>query len=292
MSKPRDTVSAYCFSAPALVLLMFVLVLPAFLGLRMSFFQWQLSALRTQPVFVGFENYRELFSSIHFWASVRTTLVFTLSVVVLEVVLGLALALVLEHGVPGLRFFRTVFVLPMMIAPVVVGVLWGFLYHPQFGKINYALQAFELGPVLWLANPRLALLSVILTDVWQWTPFVFLVLLAGLQGIPQHLLYAAKVDGANYMQTLLHIKIPHIAPVLGIATVLRLIDSFRGLVVIMTLTNGGPGVATEILPLNLQRIAFEDHRLGKASAVAVLLFLLTSLLTCIFILLTMRRQAR
>lgn len=94
MSKPRDTVSAYCFSAPALVLLMFVLVLPAFLGLRMSFFQWQLSALRTQPVFVGFENYRELFSSIHFWASVRTTLVFTLSVVVLEVVLGLALALV------------------------------------------------------------------------------------------------------------------------------------------------------------------------------------------------------
>jgi multiple sugar transport system permease protein len=158
-----------------------------------------------------------------------------------------------------------------MIAPVVVGLTWRFLYDPSFGMVNYFLGFLGIEPQTWLSDPALALPAVILADIWQWTPFVFLLLLAGLQGIPRSFLEAAEVDGATYLQNLFFVKLPQIKSIIGITAVLRLIDSFRSLVVMFVMTEGGPGMSTEILSLHLYKTAFTSQRLGLASAIAVVL---------------------
>ncbi len=224
-----------------------------------------------KPTFIGFGNYRELLKSEFFRTSVGVTLKFSLSVVVFEILLGLFLALLLEEKMKGLRLFRTIFILPIMVAPVVVGLTWRFLYDPSFGMVNYFLGFLGIEPQTWLSDPALALPSVILADIWQWTPFVFLLLLAGLQGIPRSLLEAGEVDGTTYLQNLFYIKLPQIKSIIGITAVLRLIDSFRSLVVMFVMTEGGPGMSTEILSLHLYKTAFTTQRLGLASAIAVVL---------------------
>ena len=212
------------------------------------------------------------------------TLKFTFSVVAIELLVGLALALLLEKGIKGLRLFRTIFTLPIMVAPVVVGVIWRFLYNPSYGKINYLLNVMGLPSVGWLSDPQIALVSVIIADIWQWTPFVFLMLLAGLQGIPEELTEVSMIDGAGYFQNLIHIKLPSIESVIGITVVLRMIDSFRSLVVIFNLTYGGPGLSTEVLsPLSLQD-RFEGQRLGMAAAIAMVLLLIVMALSGVLML--------
>ena len=278
----------YFFLAPAVITLGFALLFPVFYGLRLSFSQWALRDIRKAPVFIGLTNYTDLLKSDFFHTSFKVTLIFTSIVVVAEIFVGLVLALLLEEKMKGLRLFRTIFVLPIMVAPVVVGLLWRFLYDPSFGLINYFLGFLGIAPKLWLAKPSLALTSIILTDIWQWTPFVFLLLLAGLQGIPREFLEAGLVDGANYWQNLIHIKLPLIRSIIGITAVLRLIDAFRGLVVMFIMTFGGPGMSTEILSLHIYKTAFMSQRLGLASAVAVILLGLILILT--FILLLGMRQ--
>ena len=241
-----------------------------------------LDAALKKPEFVGLRNYGELFKSEFFWTSVAVTLKFTISVVIFEILLGLMLALLLEEKMKGLRLLRTIFILPIMIAPVVVGLTWRFLYDPSFGLINYFLGFIGIEPQTWLSNPDLALPSVIVADIWQWTPFVFLLLLAGLQGIPRSLLEAGQVDGANYLQNLFYIKLPQIKSLIGITAVLRLIDAFRSLEVMYIMTEGGPGMSTELLSLHIYKVAFISQRLGLASAIAVVLLALIFALTLIF----------
>lgn len=280
----RKTRNAYLFLLPAVAVLGVILLIPIFNGLRLSFFEWPLRDITKDPVFVGLRNYGELFNSEYFRGSVRATLIFTFSVVTIELIVGTCLALLLEGEIPGLRFFRTLYILPIMIAPVVVGVVWRFMYHPSYGKINYFLGQIGIDPIGWLSNPDVAMKAVIITDVWQWTPFVFLLVLAGLQGVPKDLTEAARVDGAGYLQTLLFVKLPYISAVIGLAAVLRLIDSFRSLVVIFNMTFGGPGVTTEVLSLHLYKIAFTSQRLGMSSAVAVILLLIIFTLSLPFVL--------
>lgn len=286
----RERSTPLLFLLPSMLVMVLILLVPIIMGLRLSFFEWLLRNVADDPVFVGMRNYIELFKSQNFRASVSVTIRFVLSVVVIEIVVGLILALLLESGLKGLRFFRTLFVLPIMVAPVVVGVMWRFMYNPAYGKINYFITSMGFEPVGWLSNPDIALFSVIIADVWQWTPFVFLLALAALQGVPQDLSDAAVVDGANYMQKLLRVKLPYIASILGVTAILRLIDAFRSLVVIFNLTYGGPGVSTEVMSLHLYKSAFVSQRLGLASAIAVLLLLLIVILSLALIISNLRNK--
>ncbi len=262
----------YLFLTPFILsFLVLVLLFPVLYGLRLSLYDWALRDISKAPVWYGLGNYVELVKNPFFRTSVLVTLKFTSVVVVAEVFLGLVLALLLEERMKGIRLFRTTFVLPIMIAPVVVGVIWRFLYDPSFGLINYFLSKVGIAPKLWLAEPSLALWSIIVTDIWQWTPFVFLLLLAALQGVPRELLEAAYVDGANYWQNLFLVKLPLIKALIGLTAALRLIDAFRGLVVMYIMTFGGPGMSTEILSLHLYKTAFSSQRLGLASAIGVIL---------------------
>jgi multiple sugar transport system permease protein len=271
--------SSYLFLLPATVFVVLALFYPIYSALRISFFDWNLREFTKAPVFVGLQNFAELFRDQNFWISVRVTLVFTLAVVCVEMFTGTVFALLLEDGIAGLRLFRTLFVLPIMIAPVVVGIVWKFLYNTSYGPINYLIGLAGVKPIEWLADPSIALVAVIISDVWQWTPFVFLLVLAGLQGIPKELTEAASVDGASYVQNLIHIKLPSIAQVLGITAILRLIDAFRSLEVIYNLSYGGPGVSTEVLSLHLYKTAFADSRLGLSSSIAVVLLFLIFILS-------------
>ncbi|MDF1568218.1 MAG: sugar ABC transporter permease [Spirochaetaceae bacterium] len=286
----RKHLSTYMFLLPAVVIMGSILLYPIINGLRLSFFEWQMRNLSKSPVWIGLRNYRELFADPFFWESFVVTLKFSFAVVVIELLVGMILALLLEKGIKGLRFFRTTFILPIMVAPVVVGVIWRFLYNPSYGKINYFITSMGFQSVGWLSDPNIALWSVIIADIWQWTPFVFLLLLAGLQGVPKELSEASMIDGANYFQDLIHIKIPSIESVIWITVVLRMIDSFRSLVVVFNLTYGGPGLSTEVLSLHLYKTAFIGQRLGLAAANAMVLLAIVMLLSLLLILRRDRRS--
>ncbi|MDT8299481.1 MAG: sugar ABC transporter permease [Spirochaetaceae bacterium] len=286
----RKHLSTYMFLLPAVVIMGSILLYPIINGLRLSFFEWQMRNLSKSPVWIGLRNYRELFADPFFWESFVVTLKFSFAVVVIELLVGMILALLLEKGIKGLRFFRTTFILPIMVAPVVVGVIWRFLYNPSYGKINYFITSMGFQSVGWLSDPNIALWSVIIADIWQWTPFVFLLLLAGLQGVPKELSEASMIDGANYFQDLIHIKIPSIESVIWITVVLRMIDSFRSLVVVFNLTYGGPGLSTEVLSLHLYKTAFIGQRLGLAAANAMVLLAIVMVLSLLLILRRDRRS--
>ena len=167
----------------------------------------------------------------------------------------------------------------MMIAPVVVGLIWRFLYDPSFGLINYLLNVVGIAPKIWLADLSLALPSVIIADIWQWTPFMLILILAGLQSLPSEPIEAAVVDGASYFQVLSYVKIPLLKPVLGVVVILRLIDAFKVVEVIFNMTFGGPGRSTTVWALQIYKTAFMSQRLGMASAYAVVLLLVQLVLS-------------
>lgn len=266
--------SPYMFLLPAIFVFGVALFYPVFFGVRLSFFQWSFRDIYAQaPRFVGFKNYIEEFQNPQFLTSLRVTTVFIFATMVSELLVGLVLALLTERKTKGLTVFRTIFILPIMIAPVVVGVIWRYLYNANYGLINYFLGLFGADPVMWLAQPATALASIIITDIWQWTPFVYLLLLAGLQTVPDENIEAAVVDGANYRQRLIYVVLPIMKPIIGITVVLRLVDAMRGLVVMYIMTFGGPGLSTEVLSLHIYKTAFIGQRLGRASADAVLLIL-------------------
>jgi len=281
----------YMFLLPALAVILVAMLFPVVYGLGLSLFDWALRDIRVAPVFRGLGNYVELFKSEYFYTNIRVTLIFTITVTVSEIVVGLILALLLEQKMAGLRLFRTIFILPIMIAPVVVGIVWRYLYDPSFGMINYLLSVIGIEARMWLSDPLIALPSIIIADIWQWTPFVFLLLLAGLQGVPKDLLEAGMIDGTNYFQNLWHIKIPVIQSIILVTAALRLIDAFRSLVVVYIMTFGGPGKSTELLSIAVYKTAFISQRLGLASAIAVILLAIIFLVT-LFVFFTSRGESR
>ena len=212
-----------------------------------------------------------------FWESLQVTLIFALVAVSIEMFLGVGLALLLDRDLKGVSVLRTLFILPMMIAPVVVGLMWRFMYHPTDGNFNRWLETFGFEGVDWLGQH--ALMSIIIADIWQWTPFIFILALAALQSLPRSAIEAARVDGATAWQQIIHIKLPLMAPVLIVTCLLRLIDAFKVLEVILVLTEGGPGLDTEILALRISRTAQEFRELGEAAAMSNYLLILLLLLT-------------
>ena len=269
----------YLFAAPTVILMAAFMGFPILYGLMLAFFKWSVVDLRSAPVFVGLQNFAQLFRNPQFWSSLGTTLLFVAAVVFIQLLLGLGIALLLEARLPGVRFFRSIFMLPVMISPVVVGVTWKYMYDANFGVLNWFLHQLGLPPGSWLSSESTALASVILTEIWEWTPFVFLILLAGLQGVPKELVEAGVVDGAGYLQTLLFIKLPSMKNIIRLVLTLRMIESMRSMVVIFIMTNGGPGISTMTLPMYIYKDAFVNQELGTASASAIVLMVLLILLT-------------
>ncbi len=267
----------YLFIAPAALVMVLALFYPIGYMMWGSFRDWDPTQNISETEFVGFANYVRLWGDAFFWESFAVTLIFAFTVVVVEMVIGVGLALLLDRNIRGMSVLRTLFILPMMIAPVVVGLVWRYMFHQTYGTFNRFLEAVGLPGVDWLGqNP---LLSVIIADIWQWTPFIFILSLAALQSLPRSALEAARIDGATGWQQVWFIKLPLMAPVLVVTMLLRLIDAFKVLEVILVMTGGGPGLSTEILALRIARTAREFRELGEAAAMSNYLLVLLMLLT-------------
>lgn len=272
-----NRLSPYMFLAPAAVIMAIALLYPLGYMVWGSFRDWSPSQTIGEAEFVGLKNYITLWNDPNFRESLGVTLRFAFFVVSFEMVLGVGLALLLDRDIRGMSVLRTMFILPMMIAPVVVGLMWRYMYHPTVGTFNRTLEWLGLPDVDWLGQH--ALMSVIIADVWQWTPFIFILALAALQSLPRSALEAARIDGASAWQQIWHIKLPLMMPVLIVTALLRLIDAFKVLEVILVLTEGGPGLSTEILALRISRTATEFRELGVAAAMSNYLLILLLLLT-------------
>ncbi len=272
-----NRLTPYMFVAPAALVMILALFYPICYMIWGSFRDWDPSQNISETEFVGLANYARLLADAAFHESFWVTLIFAFTVVSVEMVLGVGLALLLDRNIRGMSVLRTLFILPMMIAPVVVGLVWRYMFHQTYGTFNRFLEAVGLPSVDWLGqNP---LLSVIIADIWQWTPFIFILSLAALQSLPRSALEAARIDGATGWQQVIYIKLPLMAPVLFVTMLLRLIDAFKVLEVILVMTGGGPGLSTEILALRIARTAREFRELGEAAAMSNYLLMLLMVLT-------------
>jgi multiple sugar transport system permease protein len=290
LKKKANRLTPYLFLLPAIMFMGVGLIYPVAQAIKLSFMDWKLGTLPEKALFSGWENYSFLLHDPKVLESAVVTLVFAFSVVVLEVFCGMFLALLLERPIRGMSIFRTIFILPMMIAPIVVGLIWRYMYSEQYGVLNTMVKALGLTGIPWLSSPHMALISVIIADIWQWTPFIFILAMAALQSLPASALEAARVDGARSWQTTLYIKIPLMMPVIIVATLLRLIDAFKVLEVIYIMTDGGPGLSTEILSLHIYKTAFVSQQLGRAAALSNLLLAIVLTLSLFLFIFTKVRE--
>jgi multiple sugar transport system permease protein len=267
-----NRVTPYMFMLPAAVIMAIALLYPLGYMIWGSFRDWDPTQTIGEAEFVGLKNYVTLWGDPNFRESLSVTLRFAFFVVTFEMFIGVGLALLLDRNIRGMSVLRTLFILPMMIAPVVVGLMWRYMYHPTVGTFNRTLEGLGIPTVDWLGQH--ALMSVIIADIWQWTPFIFILALAALQSLPRSALEAARIDGATAWQQIWHIKLPLMMPVLIVTCLLRLIDAFKVLEVILVMTEGGPGLSTEILALRISRTATEFRELGVAAAMSNYLLLL------------------
>jgi multiple sugar transport system permease protein len=264
----------YLFLAPALIVTVAIMLYPLVFSLRTSFESYQL-ARPDEREFIGLDNYLWTIQSPNFLNSISVTLIFTLVAVSLEFLLGLALALLVNKEFRGQGVVRTVLMLPLFLTPSVVGLLFVRLYYPGDGLVPLFLSLFGLDnnfPIL--GTRATALPAIILMDVWRTTPFMFLVMLAGLQSLPQEVIEAAEIDGASAWQILKSVTLPLLMPLILVALTIRGMDAFREFDTFMLLTGGGPGQATEVISMMAYILAFRAYDIGKASAVAWVILIL------------------
>lgn len=268
----------YAFLAP-LVLFLFVATLyPTYVLLRLSLSSYVMGLPFTALPFVGPRNFGDVLTNPLFWNAVRVTLVYMAGVVGLELLLGVAIALVLAPSFPGRGLVRTLILLPMMATPIVVGTMWKALYNVEYGAVSYYVgQLLGFRPN-WLGSPNLALFSVVLVDVWQWTPFIALIAVAALEGIPGDVVDAARVDGADRWQLFRHIELPLISSALLIGVFLRALDAFKIFDNIFALTSGGPGNNTQTLSVLVYQTMYLFQDGGSAGAQAVLMLVLANVI--------------
>ena len=275
----RATWVPWFYIAPAVIIMALGCLYPVLASFRLGFYDWSMGTPWESAQWSGLDSFIQVYSDPAVWRSLRITLWFAALCVASEMLLGIALALALEGNMRGMAVFRTIFILPMMIAPIAVGLTWRYLFDAQFGPVNALLGLAGIEPLGWLANETLAFTAIVIADIWQWTPFVFIMIAAGLANVDSAAIEAARIDGATPWQIIRLVKLPMIMPVIAITLVMRLIDAFRVLEVIYILTFGGPGDSTEILSLHIYKTAFIGQKLGSAAAISVLLLVVVGALS-------------
>lgn len=261
------------YVAPAALVLVAVTLAPLLYLVYNSLTDYDLRRAYLGRTFIGLGNYRAMLEDGTFWQSLRVALSVTAGVVVVELVFGMALAMLFSRDFPGKRVVRSLFLLPLITTPVVVGLTWRMLYNADLGMINYILGSLGLPTPLWLASTRLALPSVIITDTWHAVPFVTLMFVAGLQSLPTEPQEAAKVDGASAWRRFRDITLPQMRPLIFLALIFRATDAIRMFDLIYVMTSGGPANATQTLNMYAYKVGFQFLNIGYGSALAVVLML-------------------
>jgi len=279
----------FIFIAPIMLFILGMVVFPLCYTLYLSFTEWSMGV--RAPKFIGLENYKMLLKDERFWRAEWRTLYLAIGSMLIEVVLGLTLAIFLHRKFAGKNIAKTLFLLPMIATPIAIGMVWLLIYEPTLGVANYLLKKIGLSPILWLVTRETVLNSIILIEVWEWTPMVALIILAGLAGLPSDPYESAIVDGASRIQIFFRITLPLIAPTVVVAALLRLIDALKTFDIIYSMTQGGPLFASETLNILTYNITFGYLRMGAGSAL-VMLFLATIALVSALMILIRRTVER
>jgi multiple sugar transport system permease protein len=268
-----DRTLGWLFVGPTLLLLLAFNIFPLLWTIALSFTNYRANRPNAELVWVGAGNYARVLADEDVWSNMQATAHFLVWSITLELLLGFGLALLLNKRFKGHSFFSTVILLPMMLAPAVVGTFWKYFFEPQYGIFNH-LVGFLGGPsgFTMLGDTRLSPWAIVLVDTWMWTPYVMLLLLAGLRSIPPYLYEAAEIDRASEWTKFRRITLPMVMPFIVLALLFRLIENFKMFDLVDQLTNGGPGSVTELASIHLKREAFEKWRTGYASALAIILF--------------------
>ena len=267
--------TAWGMVVPGVILILLVIVFPMLYAFGISFFQWDLTIPTRKFLFLG--NYTRVLTSPRFWRALLNSVYIAGTAVVLELILGVSLSLLLVSSFPGRSTVVSIVIMPLMIAPIVVGETWRMLWDTRFGAVNhlFTLLTGTTVQLPWLSNPQLALPAIIITEVWQWTPFVALIAMAGLLAVDLELYEAAAIDGATSWKMFWEISVPIVRPVLLVAFLFRLVDGLKVFDKIYALTYGGPGYSTENIPFYLYQQGFTFGRFGLTAATSfIFLFII------------------
>lgn len=269
---------------PAVVILLIITIYPTIYMLYMSTIEYSLLP-QVPSKFVGIGNWISIFSDSAVWRSWRTTVIYFVFALGLQIILGTAIAILIEHSPYFKDLIATALLFPMFLAPVVVGLLWRFLLHDSYGVYTYVLRSLGLldRTISLLGNTKTALPTVIVMDTWEWTPLIIIIVLSGLRALPLDIMEAAEVDGASFIQRLRYITLPLLKPVFIVALLIRSMDLLRYIDHLMVTTAGGPADATKILAIRIYENAFRFFKLGYASAMAITLLVVIIILGRFFI---------
>jgi multiple sugar transport system permease protein len=286
----RQRRDGWLFALPALILILLLSVYPLLYSLWLAFHRWDLQT-PGQP-FIGFGNFREALGDDRLWAALQNTGLIVVAGVGLEFLLGLGLALLLIDTGRVRRILVPIFMLPVMMVPIVVGLTWRMLWDNQYGAINYMIR-LVLGNdvnIVWLAQTKTALVAIIVTQVWQWTPFMFLILLAAISAVNPDLYEASSLDGAGWWRQLRDITLPSIRHIIVVAILFRALDAFKIFDLIYMFTQGGPGTSTETASWYIYRLGFQFFRMGYASAISYLVLIMLSIIATLYVLAFLREE--
>ena len=281
-----DRAIAWLFIGPTIVLLLAINIFPLLWTIHLSFTDFRANRTARGWEYVGLRNYERVLTDGDIWHNMQVTAHFLFWTLILQVLIGFALAWLINRNFRGNGFWTTIIVLPMMLSPAVVGNFWTFLYQPQIGLFNYVVGFFtgvDPSSFQMIGSVNLAPWAIVIVDTWMWTPFVMLICLAGLRSIPGYIYEAATIDRASPWRQFWTITVPMVLPFLMLAVLFRGIENFKMFDLVVELTSGGPGSTTELASINLKREAFEKWRTGYASAFAMILFVTVFGLASIYV---------
>jgi|TARA_B100000131_G_scaffold200946_1_gene193128 multiple sugar transport system permease protein len=257
----------YIFLFPGLFVLIGILIFPIIFTIRLSLSGW--NSYTPEMNFIGITNYIRLFTDDpRFWESFFRLSFLSVTTVILQYIIGFALALIVWREIKFKRFFRVIFLIPMMTTPVIMTVIWRTFFHESLGPVNDLLGHIGIGPILWLSDPVIAKFTVIIVEVWQWTPFMFLLLLAGLLSLPKEPFLAAAIDGASTFRKFVYVTFPLMAPISIGAIIIRLIEASKIMDTVFVLTSGGPGTATETSSFYIYIKGLREFQMGYAATLS------------------------
>ena len=267
---------------PAVIVLLLLTIYPFIYLIYVSLHIWPISP--TLPrIFLGFGQFTYLFSDPMFMESMQVTINLMIVGVTIQISLGTLLAILLSTKSKFTNYFTLPFMIPVFISPVVVGLIWKFMFNYDLGILNYLLNVIGLEPVNWLGTTRTAFWSVVIIDTWQWTPFTTLIIKAGLDSVDPTPQEAATVDGATRVQIFRYVTFPTIAPIFTVALLFRTLDAFKAFDIIYIVTRGGPGGSTYVLGYNIWKTAFYQNQLGLAAAMSVVMIIIATILAFILV---------
>jgi multiple sugar transport system permease protein len=290
-TKLADAMSRWAFMGPAAIILGAMLAYPIFYTVEISFSRFDLMTFSAVE-WIGWENYVHVLDDYRFWSSMKVTLVYLVFALPLQIVLGFGIAFLINADWRGRGTVRALFIIPMVVAPVVAGGIWRMILDPLWGIMNWLIGLAGFAPLDWFGDPNLAMAAIVIIDTWRWTPFVVLIATAALLSLPRDIFEAAEIDGANWWSMLWSITLPLLVPIIAATFVVRWLGAVKMFDIALAATYGGPGGATNVINLFIYEEAFRSLRFAESAAMAVIVLVVTMVLTGIFLFGTRKLEQR